>query len=95
MKYQVNQAVFFEGEAFGVTKIEGDIFTISNGYTEAEAYKHELKSINFGDLDFFTLEKTFGVKLFGLEETETQDILNELEELWNKLTTRDKLTLLN
>ena len=54
-----------------------------------------MKTLNFGDIDFFNLEKTFGVKLFGLEETETQDILNELEELWNKLTTRDKLTLLN
>jgi hypothetical protein len=54
-----------------------------------------MKTLNFGDLDFFTLEKTFGVNLFGLEETETQDILNELEELWNKLTTRDKLTLLH
>lgn len=54
----------------------------------------QMKNLNFGELDFFTLEKMFGVRLFGLNETETEDILNELEELWNKLTTRDKLTLL-
>lgn len=53
-----------------------------------------MKNLNFGELDFFTLEKMFGVRLFGLNETETEDILNELEELWNKLTTRDRLTLL-
>jgi len=49
----------------------------------------------FGLLSFEQLSEIFNVELFGLNERETEKMLEELRDEWNDMSENDRITLLN
>ncbi len=45
----------------------------------------ELLRVWWGGLPFVALEKIHGIELFGFNDEETEDALNECEDDWNKM----------
>jgi hypothetical protein len=50
----------------------------------------ELLRVWWGGLPFATLEKIHGIDLFGLNDEETEDALNECEDDWNSIELEEK-----
>jgi hypothetical protein len=43
--YKIGEAVIWENDVYKIEIIGGDILTISNGYSEAEVFAHEIKPL--------------------------------------------------
>lgn len=77
-----------------------DIFVITK-FTKTFTYANggELEGIgskkSFGQLDFDQLEDIFNVQLFGIEEDETEKLLDELREEWLEMTEEQRGEILD
>lgn len=74
-----------------------DIFVITKftGYANGGELEGIGSKKSFGQLDFDQLEDIFNVQLFGIEEDETEKLLDELKEEWLEMTEEQRGEILD